>query len=74
MVLIEYLAYSTTIGRHRLFAVALLLFGIILATVSDEQVSSNTLGMLTAFLAVLCTALCQVWAGAKQKELEADGE
>ena len=35
------------------------------------QVTTNTAGMLAAVAAILCTAVYQIWAGSKQKELGA---
>lgn len=70
---IEYFAYGKTVSRQKGFAIALLMFGITVATVSDSQVSSNPLGLLVAAAAVLSSALYQVWAGSKQKELGVNG-
>ena len=36
---------------------------------TDPQISSNVFGLLVGFGSVLATALYQIWAGAKQKEL-----
>lgn len=74
VVVIEYLAYGKLVSRQKSMAVTLLMVGIAVATVSDKQVASNPMGMLVAVVAVLSSALCQVWAGAKQQELEANGE
>jgi solute carrier family 35 protein E3 len=74
VVVIEFLVYGKVISRRKMMAVLLLMVGIAVATVSDKQVASNPLGMLVAVLAVLSSALCQVWAGAKQQELEANGK
>ena len=38
---------------------------------ASAQVTTNTEGMLAAVAAVLCTAVYQIWAGSKQKELGA---
>lgn len=73
VVLVEYVAYGKTVSRQKMFAIALLMFGITVATVSDSQVSSNPLGLLVAAAAVLSSALYQVWAGSKQKELGVNG-
>jgi hypothetical protein len=62
------------ISRQQVAAVVTLVFGIAVATVSEMQVAGNPVGIMTAAAAVLSTALCQVWAGAKQKELQANGE
>jgi drug/metabolite transporter (DMT)-like permease len=57
---VEYFAYHKTVSRQKLCAIALLMFGITIATVSDKQVSSNPLGILVAGLAVLSSSLYQV--------------
>jgi drug/metabolite transporter (DMT)-like permease len=57
---VEYFAYHKTVSRSKLCAIALLMFGITIATVSDKQVSSNPLGILVAGLAVLSSSLYQV--------------
>lgn len=65
---VEYFAYHKTVSKQKLCAIALLMFGISIATVSDKQVSSNPLGILVAGLAVLSSSLYQVRydAGAMQ--------
>jgi solute carrier family 35 protein E3 len=73
VVVIEYFAYGKTVGREKMFAIGLLMFGITVATVTDRQVSSNPLGLLVAAAAVLSSSLYQVWAGSKQKELGVNG-
>jgi solute carrier family 35 protein E3 len=73
VVVIEYFAYGKTVSREKGFAIALLMFGITVATVSDSQVASNPLGLVVAAAAVLSSALYQVWAGSKQKELGVNG-
>jgi drug/metabolite transporter (DMT)-like permease len=57
---VEYFAYHKTVSWSKLCAIALLMFGITVATVSDKQVSSNPLGILVAGLAVLSSSLYQV--------------
>eukprot|EP00878_Enallax_costatus_P004629 GHUV01004874.1.p1 GENE.GHUV01004874.1~~GHUV01004874.1.p1 ORF type:complete len:387 (+),score=80.11 GHUV01004874.1:241-1401(+) len=73
VVVIEYFAYGKTVSRQKLMAIALLMFGITVATASDTQVSSNPMGLLVATAAVLASALYQVWTGSKQKELGLNG-
>ncbi|KAF8062003.1 slc35e3 [Scenedesmus sp. PABB004] len=70
---VEYVAYRKTVSGPKLAAIALLLLGIAVATVSDAQVSANPLGVLVAGAAVLASALYQVWAGRKQAELGVNG-
>ena len=73
LVAIEWLAYGKRASPRVLASIAVLLVGIALVTLTDAQVSSNPLGVLAAAAAVLVTALYQVWAGTKQKELGLDG-
>jgi drug/metabolite transporter (DMT)-like permease len=63
---VEYFAYHKTVSRQKLCAIALLMFGITIATVSDKQVSSNPLGILVAGLAVLSSSLYQVCVSAER--------
>ncbi|GBF94129.1 solute carrier family 35 member E3 [Raphidocelis subcapitata] len=73
LVAIEWFAYSKPASPRVLASVGVLLAGITLCTLTDTQVSSNPLGMLVAAGAVLVTALYQVWASTKQKELGLNG-
>lgn len=43
--------------------------GVGLATITDPQISSNLAGLAAGFGSVAATALYQIWAGSKQKEL-----
>lgn len=45
--------------------------GIGVATVTDSQMASNLLGIAVGVGATVMTALYQIWAGSKQKELKA---
>ncbi len=45
--------------------------GIGVATVTDSQMASNVLGIAVGVGATVMTALYQIWAGSKQKELKA---
>jgi solute carrier family 35 protein E3 len=52
-------------------SVLLVCFGIAIATVTDHQMITNVKGILLGSAATLVTALYQLWAGSKQKELRA---
>eukprot|EP00195_Chlamydomonas_chlamydogama_P008271 CAMPEP_0202906904 /NCGR_PEP_ID=MMETSP1392-20130828/40662_1 /ASSEMBLY_ACC=CAM_ASM_000868 /TAXON_ID=225041 /ORGANISM="Chlamydomonas chlamydogama, Strain SAG 11-48b" /LENGTH=371 /DNA_ID=CAMNT_0049595587 /DNA_START=223 /DNA_END=1338 /DNA_ORIENTATION=+ len=52
-------------------AVFVVCMGIAVATVTDSQMISNISGMFVGMAATVVTALYQIWAGAKQKELRA---
>lgn len=53
-----------------LMAVALVCFGVALATVTDRGLSTDFMGLLVGMSAILVTAMYQVWAGSKQRELQ----
>ncbi len=53
-----------------LAAVVLVCLGVALATVTDHGLSTNLLGLVVGLSAILVTAMYQVWAGSKQKELQ----
>lgn len=73
VVLIERFAYGTRLSRYQSFAVALLILGIALVTITDAQVTSNPLGAVIAAAAILSSSFYQVLAGAKQRELQVNG-
>lgn len=50
-------------------SVAVVCLGVGLATITDPQISSNFVGLLVGFGSVVATAMYQIWAGVKQKEL-----
>jgi solute carrier family 35, member E3 len=52
-------------------AVCVVCLGIAAATVTDTQMVNNVHGLLVGCAATLVTALYQIWAGTKQKELKA---
>ncbi|KAK9842031.1 hypothetical protein WJX81_004974 [Elliptochloris bilobata] len=71
VIAIEAAFYAKRPTRNELLAVFVLCVGVTMATVTDDQVATNPVGLLVALLAVACTAVYQIWAGAKQKELGA---
>lgn len=52
-------------------SVALVCAGVGLATLNDSQIINNTIGLFIGCSAVMFTAVYQLWAGSKQKELNA---
>lgn len=52
-------------------SVVLVCLGIGIATVTDSKLISNLSGLFVGLAATLVTALYQMWAGSKQKELQA---
>lgn len=71
VLLIEYVLFRKTASTRVLLSVVVVCCGIGVATVSDTQVSANTLGLLIGLSAIISTASYQVFAGSKQKELQA---
>jgi solute carrier family 35 protein E3 len=52
-------------------AVLVVCMGIGIATVTDDKIISNMFGLSVGLAATVVTALYQIWAGTKQKELKA---
>lgn len=52
-------------------AVLVVCLGIGIATVTDDKIISNLFGLSVGLAATVVTALYQIWAGTKQKELKA---
>ena len=58
-------------NRQAVGAVSLVCLGVGLATVTNRDLSANLLGLFVGIAAILVTAVYQIWAGSKQKELQA---
>ncbi|KAK9834827.1 hypothetical protein WJX81_001779 [Elliptochloris bilobata] len=71
VIAIEAAFYAKRPTLAEVAAVAVLCSGVTLGTVSDDQVTTNMSGLAAALAAIACTAVYQIWAGAKQKELGA---
>jgi len=71
VLVIEYMLFRKTASTKVLLSVAVVCCGIGVATVTDTQVSANSLGLLIGLSAIMSTASYQVFAGSKQKELQA---
>jgi solute carrier family 35 protein E3 len=52
-------------------SVLVVCLGIAIATVTDSQLITNISGLMVGVAATVTTALYQIWAGSKQKELKA---
>ncbi|CAL5229693.1 g13065 [Coccomyxa viridis] len=68
---LECLVTKRRLTRMECSAIALVVIGVVLATVTDSTVMMNMLGCLLSGAAILFSAVYQVWIGTKQKELEA---
>lgn len=71
LIAIEMVLFGKYPSRQVLAAVVLVCLGVALATVTDHGLATNLLGLLVGVAAILVTALYQIWAGSKQKELQA---
>ena len=67
---IEMALFGKFPSQKTLMAVALVCFGVALATVTDHGLTTSSLGLLVGISAILVTAMYQVWAGSKQRELQ----
>ncbi|EFN55539.1 hypothetical protein CHLNCDRAFT_11965, partial [Chlorella variabilis] len=66
---IDYLYYGKKASPRVTASVLVVCLGVGLATITDPQLSSNLSGLAAGFGSVAATALYQIWAGSKQKEL-----
>lgn len=66
---IEAIFYGKHTSPRIVAAVATVCWGIGLATVTDPQIVSNIGGLLIGLGSVIATAMYQIWAGKKQKQL-----
>ena len=66
---IDYLYYGKKASPRVTASVQVVCLGVGLATITDPQLSSNLSGLAAGFGSVAATALYQIWAGSKQKEL-----
>ena len=69
--MISYLCYGESTSNKIKLALAILLGGVGVATVSDVEL--RPLGLVFGVLAVLSTAVFQIWQGTKQKEFRVNG-
>jgi len=72
VVLLEFILYRHVPSRLMLCSVVVVCVGVAVATVTDRIVINNTLGFLVGLSSTVVTALYQVWASSKQRELDAN--
>ncbi|KAK9830364.1 hypothetical protein WJX72_011308 [[Myrmecia] bisecta] len=65
----EAVFFGKQASRRVVAAIVLVCLGVGLATITDTQIGSSAAGLLAGLGAVCATALYQIWAGTKQKEL-----
>jgi solute carrier family 35 protein E3 len=66
---IDWVWYGRKASPRVTASVVVVCLGVGLATITDPQLSSNLAGLAAGFGSVAATALYQIWAGSKQKEL-----
>jgi solute carrier family 35 protein E3 len=66
---IDFLVYGRKASRRVTASVLVVCLGVGMATITDPQLSSNMAGLAAGFGSVGATALYQIWAGSRQKEL-----
>jgi hypothetical protein len=71
VLLAEAVLFGKRASRKVVAAIVVVCAGVGLSTVTDTQMGSNALGWGVGGGAVLSTAMYQIWAGSKQKELGA---
>lgn len=71
VLLLEFVLLGHRVTVRVVASVAVVCIGVGICTVTDTQVGSNVVGMAIALASVASTALYQIWAGSKQKELGA---
>ncbi|KAL6744932.1 triose-phosphate transporter family-domain-containing protein [Haematococcus lacustris] len=71
VILLEFIMFRRLPHPRVVAAVLLVCLGIAVATVTDSQMVRNLWGIWVGLAATLMTALYQIWAGSKQKELKA---
>ena len=71
VLLAEAIFFGKRATRKVVAAIVVVCCGVGLSTVTDTQMGSNMVGWAVGGGAVLSTALYQIWAGSKQKELGA---
>ncbi|EFJ43365.1 hypothetical protein VOLCADRAFT_96452 [Volvox carteri f. nagariensis] len=71
VMLLDFILHSRTQTWRIMMSVFVVCAGVTAATVTDSVAISNVLGLFVGLTSVLVTALYQIWAGSKQKELQA---
>lgn len=72
VVAMEFFMFNKLPTRLMMMAVLVVCAGITAATVTDKVAVNNMMGLVVGIAATLVTALYQIWAGSKQRELQAN--
>lgn len=71
VLVLEAIFFGKQVSAKVIMSVAVVCSGVGLATVTDSQVATHFFGLLVGLGAVASTAMYQIFAGSKQKELQA---
>lgn len=71
VMLLELIFFRVVPPANVVASVFVVCLGIAIATIMDSKLVSNLLGLAVGTTATFMTALYQIWAGSKQKELQA---
>eukprot|EP00197_Chlamydomonas_leiostraca_P002559 CAMPEP_0202857364 /NCGR_PEP_ID=MMETSP1391-20130828/334_1 /ASSEMBLY_ACC=CAM_ASM_000867 /TAXON_ID=1034604 /ORGANISM="Chlamydomonas leiostraca, Strain SAG 11-49" /LENGTH=289 /DNA_ID=CAMNT_0049536155 /DNA_START=253 /DNA_END=1123 /DNA_ORIENTATION=- len=72
VVVMEFFMFNKLPSKLMICSVVVVCVGITAATVTDRVAISNMWGLVVGVAATLVTALYQIWAGSKQRELQAN--
>ncbi|GIL65038.1 hypothetical protein Vafri_18886 [Volvox africanus] len=72
VVVLEFLLFRKVQTTRILMAVMVVCVGVTAAAVTDKVAISNLIGVAVGLASVVVTGLYQIWAGSKQKELQAN--
>ncbi|GLI68257.1 hypothetical protein VaNZ11_012612 [Volvox africanus] len=70
IMLLDFILHGKTQTWRIVMSVFIVCGGVTAATVTDDVAISNVVGLIVGLASVLVTALYQIWAGSKQKELQ----
>ncbi|GLI60906.1 hypothetical protein VaNZ11_003139 [Volvox africanus] len=72
VVVLEFLLFRKVQTSRVLISVMVVCVGVAVAAVTDKVAVSNLIGVAVGLASVVVTGLYQIWAGSKQKELQAN--
>lgn len=71
VMVLDLLLFGTVPPIRVVLSVLVVCAGIAIATVTDDRIISNIFGLGVGLAATVVTAMYQIWAGTKQKSLQA---
>ncbi|GFR52873.1 hypothetical protein Agub_g15504 [Astrephomene gubernaculifera] len=72
VMLLDFILFKKVQTVRVMMSVFVVCLGVTAATVTDKVAVSNLTGMFVGLASVVVTAMYQIWAGSKQKELQAN--